>query len=93
MIGMANLQTELSKLLNRHRHSENPEVQDLVMDLEIILASVPTPAAYQYRHHMGWDNTWMDLDQSQLEHVLKHGHTVERRPLADGWELVAEVPA
>lgn len=63
------------------------------MELTVLLHEAEAAAAYQYRHHPSWDTTWMDLDESQLEHVLRHGHTVERQALAGGWEAVTEVPA
>jgi hypothetical protein len=87
-----NLLADLSELIGRHRDSETPEVQDLVRDLDLILSSAPAPA-YQYRNHPKWDDTWMDLDESQLEIVLKMGHTVERQALLGAWETVTEVPA
>lgn len=92
MTGMANLHADLRELIARHRHSETPEVQDLLRDLDLILDSAPA-SVYQYRHHPGWDTTWMELDESQLEIVLKRGHTVERQALLGNWETVTEVPA
>jgi hypothetical protein len=93
MIDMANLHAGLKELIERHRHSENPEVQDLLRDLGITLDSAPMPV-YQYRNHPSWDETWMDLDESQVGIVLKHGHVVERRHAVLGpWEAVTEVPA
>lgn len=92
MDGMANLHTNLRKLLTRHRNSGIPEVQEVLRELASILASAPTPA-YQYRNHPKWDDTWMELDESQLEIVLKMGHTVERQALLGAWEPVTEVSA
>lgn len=89
---MANLHADLTELLARHRDSEVPEVQDLLRDLDLILVSASAPA-YQYRNHPKWDDTWMDLDESQLGLVLKMGHAVERRALAGDWEAVTELPA
>jgi hypothetical protein len=88
MTGMASLHTDLRGLLSRHRHSETPEVQDLLRELDLILDLTPAPA-YQYRNHPKWDTTWMDLDESQIDTVLKMGHTVERRLLLGDWEPVA----
>lgn len=92
MGSMPTLHTDLRKLLTRHRNSGIPEVQDVLRELASILASAPTPA-YQYRNHPKWDDTWMDLDESQLEIVLKMGHTVERQALLGPWEPVTEAPA
>jgi hypothetical protein len=88
-----NLHTELTDLIARHLPSKGEEAQDILMDLALLLNDAEVAPVYQYRHQMGWDDTWMDLDESQLEHVLRHGHTVERRPIAGGWEPVTEVPA
>ncbi|HEX9089246.1 MAG TPA: hypothetical protein VF867_17280 [Arthrobacter sp.] len=87
---MANLHSDLRELLSRN-HSDNPEVQDLLLELELTLDTAGTPE-YQYRNHPTWDTTWMDLDEAQIAVVLKHGHTVERRLVAGGWEPVTEVP-
>ena len=93
MNGMANLHADLTELLALHRHSEVPEVQDLLRDMDLILDAAPAPV-YQYRNHPRWDDTWMDLDESQVGAVLKHGHVVERRhAILGGWEAVTEVPA
>ena len=87
---MEELLADLRKLAARHRRTSNEEVQDLLLDLGIILDDAPVPE-YQYRNHPRWDTTWMDLDESQLEIVLKHGHTVERRLISGDWEPVTEV--
>jgi hypothetical protein len=92
MTGMANLHTDLRGIIDTHRHSENPEVQDLLRDLELTLDTAGPPA-YQHRHHPTWDTTWMELDESQVAIVLERGHTVERQLLLDAWETVTEVPA
>lgn len=84
-----NLHTELTDLIGRHLPSKNREAQDILMELTLLLQAAGAPA-YQYRHQMGWDETWLDLDESQLPHVLKHGHIVERRPYAGDWEPVTE---
>jgi len=89
MTGMANVHTDLRELLERHRHSENPEVQDLLRDLELTIAGTPN---YRYRHHPTWDTTWMDLAEHQVAVVLKHWHTVERRIILGDWETVTEAP-
>jgi hypothetical protein len=86
MRGMANLPVDLSELLSRYRHSETPEIQDLLRDLDFIL---DTASAYQYRHHPKWDSTWMNLEPDQVGRVLEMGHTVERRLILDAWESVS----
>jgi hypothetical protein len=90
MRGMANLHVDLSELLSRYRHSETPEVQDLVRDLDIILDTVRT---YQHRHHPKWDSTWMNLESGQVGRVLVMGHIVERRLIAGDWETVNQEDA
>jgi hypothetical protein len=85
---MANLHADLRKVIDRHRASSNEEVQDLLLDLEIVLDDAGTPE-YQYRHHPTWDDTWIELDESQTAVVLEHGHAVERRIVGD-WEAVME---
>ena len=84
---MANLHTDLRNLINSHLPSKNQEAQDILMELAILLSEDPE---YQYRNHPTWDTTWMDLDEAQIAVVLKHGHTVERRLVAGGWEAVTE---
>lgn len=89
MVVMEELLADLRKLAARHRTSSNDDVQELLLDLNVLLDSAPA-AVFQYRNHPTWDTTWMDLDPSQLDVVLKHGHTVERRLIAGGWEIVTE---
>mgnify|MGYP003430177356 FL=1 len=88
---MEELLAELRKLAARHRCTSNEEVQDLLLDLGIILDNAPAPA-FQYRNHPAWDTTWMDLDEAQVDVVLKHGHTVERRLVSGDWASVTEAP-
>ena len=91
MTGMANLHADLRNLIDDHLPSKNQEAQDILMELTILLhREVPT---YQYRHHPRWDTTWLDLDESQIDIVLKRGHTVERRLILNEWENVTQVPA
>ena len=92
MGSMPTLHTYLRELLERHRSSEAPEVQDLLRDLDLILASAPAPV-YQYRHQIRWDETWLDLNEPGVGLVLERGHTVERRIILSDWEPVTEVPA
>lgn len=89
---MDELLADLRKLAARHRGSSDEGLQDFLLDLGIILDGAPA-MGYQYRHHMGWDTTWMDLDEAQVPIVLKQGHTVERRLILDSWENVTQVPA
>lgn len=89
---MEELLAGLRKLAARHRVSSNDDVQELLLDLNVLLDDVSAPE-YQYRNHPAWDTTWMDLDEEQVAVVLKHGHAVERRLIAGGWEAVTEVPA
>ncbi|WP_139187281.1 hypothetical protein [Pseudarthrobacter chlorophenolicus] len=91
---MEELIAELKALAARHATSPNPDVQSILGGLNTILERAEvTPAAYQYRHHLGWDNTWLDLDENQVTLVLKNGHTVERRRIAGDWEAVTEAPS
>lgn len=91
MICMANLHTDLRSLIDSHLPSKNQEAQDILMELTLLLTR--EAPAYQYRHHLGWDTTWLDLDESQIAHVLSNEHTIERRLVAGDWETVTEVPA
>lgn len=85
MRGMSStLHTELRDLLQRHLPSKNQDSQNILMELQMLLAR-DTPA-YEYRHNLGWDGTWMELDESQLELVLERGHAVQRRRIMGGWE-------
>lgn len=90
MSGMANLHADLRNLIKDHLPSKNQEAQDILMELTMLLTR-ETPT-YQYRHHLGWDTTWLDLDESQVAHVLSKGHTIQRRLVAGDWESVTEVP-
>ncbi|WP_354214623.1 hypothetical protein [Arthrobacter sp. UYCo732] len=91
MTRMASLRTDLRNLIKDHLPSKNQEAQDILMELTILLTrEEPT---YQYRHRPGWDTTWLDLDESQVAHVLPKGHSVERRLVAGDWETVTEVPS
>jgi hypothetical protein len=84
---MEEILAALRALSARYRDSDSDEARELSWELDVLLQATPAPA-YQHRHHMAWDNTWLDLDETQLEHVLNLGHTVERRALAGGWEPV-----
>lgn len=92
MVSMEEFLADLRKLSARHRHTDNDDLQELLYDLNVLLADAPSPA-YQYRNHPEWDTTWMDLDESQIAVVLKHGHAVERRMVLGDWKPVTEVPA
>ena len=91
MVRMEELLADLRKLTARHRASSNEDVQELLVDLSIILDNAPAPA-FQYRNHPTWDTTWMDLDEAQVDVVLQHGHTVERRLVSGDWASVTEAP-
>jgi hypothetical protein len=91
MRGMSStLHTELRNLIERHLPSKNQDSQNVLMELQWLLAR--ESPAYEYRHNPGWDTTWMELDESQVELVLERGHSVQRRRIIGGWEPVTEVP-
>jgi hypothetical protein len=95
MFGMEQLIADLKALVARHAASPNRDFGALIGQLNAVVAKAETEPAqyqYQYRHHMAWDATWQDIDESQLPHVLKNGHTVQRRRVYGGWEQVIEVP-
>jgi hypothetical protein len=86
---MADLYAEIRKLTDRHRHSENPEVQDLVRELELAIAATPE---YEYRNRPSRDSTWKDVSPGQVAFALGRGYEVERRPVPGDWEAVTEIP-
>lgn len=92
MRSMEELLASLRALSARFSDSPSDEAREMSWEIDALIKSAPAPP-YQYRHHPGWDTTWMDLDESQLEIVLKRGHTVERQALLGAWEPVTEVPA
>lgn len=86
---------DLKDLAARHASSPGRDFGALLGNLNAIIARAEAnaPAAqYQYRHHLGWDDTWLDLDEAYVGLVLKQGHTVERRRVLDVWEPVTEAP-
>lgn len=82
---MNNLSAALSTLAARHEASPDKDFSVLLAEVKQ-LAGDPPATGYQYRHHPGWDDTWMELDGSQVELVLERGHAVERRRIMGGWE-------
>jgi hypothetical protein len=87
---MADLHAGLRELLERHRHSEIPEVQDLVRDLELTIdAAAPV---YEYRKRPSWVSDWKDLTEGQVPLALGPGYEVERRLAPGDWEAVTEIP-
>jgi hypothetical protein len=85
MMSMDNLSTALAALVARHE--ANP-----VSDFDAFLAEVkdlanrPPAIGFEYRHHPAWDDTWLELDESQVAIVLERGHPVQRRRIMGGWE-------
>lgn len=90
---MEQLIAELKTLVARHTASPSHDFRALIGQLNAVVTKAEAePIRYQYRHHMEWDTTWQDLDESQLPHVLKNGHTVQRRRVDGGWEAVTGAP-
>lgn len=85
MGSMDNLATALAELAARHEASTEQDFAALLAEVKE-LAGHPPATGYQYRHNMGWDSTWMDLDEGLTDLVLERGHTVERRRVIGGWE-------
>ncbi|KIS27851.1 hypothetical protein TV39_08985 [Arthrobacter sp. SPG23] len=83
MLSMEQLIAELESLLARHASSPNPDFYGLLGSLNIIVQVVEAaPCEYHNRHILGWDSTWLDLEESQVAHVPRKVHPVERRPIA-----------
>jgi hypothetical protein len=88
---MEQLIAELKALVGQHASSPNRDFGALIGQLNAVVTKAEAePVKYQYRHHMEWDTTWQDIAESQLPHVLKNGHTVERRRVDGDWEPVTE---
>lgn len=85
MDGMDNLSSALAALTARHDNSPDKNFDALLAEVKH-LADNPPATGHEYRHHPGWDDTWMELDAAQVELVLKRGHQVERRRIVGGWE-------
>lgn len=95
MAVMKQLIADLKALVDRHAASPGRDFGALIGNLNAVLAQAeanPQNVQYLYRHHQGWDDTWLDLDEAHVGIVLKQGHTVERRRVLDAWEPVTEAP-
>lgn len=93
MGSMEELLASLRALSERFADSPSDDAREISLELDALVQSAPA-AEYEYRHNLGWDNTWMELDEAHVALVLKRGHTVERRQaIRGGWEPVTEVPA
>lgn len=81
---MDTLSAALAELAARHESSPDQDFDALLAEVKELAGNPAT--AYEYRHNLGWDNTWLELDEPQLDHVLRMGHPVERRRIVGGWE-------
>ncbi|WP_227471680.1 hypothetical protein [Paenarthrobacter sp. YJN-5] len=82
---MDNLSPALAALAARHEASLDKDFDALLAEVKQ-LAGHPPATGYEYRHNLGWDRTWMELDESQVDIVLERGHPVQRRRIMGGWE-------
>lgn len=95
MSGMEQLIADLKVLVARHASSPGRDFGALIGNLNAVITQAEANAQkvqYLYRHHLEWDDTWLDLEESYVGLVLKQGHTVERRRVLDAWEPVTEAP-
>lgn len=71
MWGMDQLLADLRHLVTHHAATAHPDFSGLISGLTAAIERAETaPSSYEYRHHLGWDDTWMELDESQIAVVL-----------------------
>lgn len=75
----------LSDLAARHEASPEKDFDALLAEVKQLAGNAPA-SGYIYRNNPGWDSTWFELDESQLDLVLERGHYVQRRRIMGGWE-------
>lgn len=82
---MDNLSSALAALVARHDNSPDKDFDALLAEVKQ-LAGEPPATGYEYRNNPGWDSSWFELDESQLDLVLERGHHVQRRRIVGDWE-------